>query len=301
MIWSWHKIAVETAFCAILASLMPALVSARMGAGGSVALRTDGPSVDPKAAEQLSPEAVGNLLLAPGHPPVTDVRIGPEFMVPYPPGVKIPTRFELHLKPFKSREPGFCERTIAIVHLASVDQLPDRSVPSSRPDTIETRTGYQWAGRAKESVKGCGEPKRPFLVPKPEERADALRLIRILASAQARARRVKRQPYLMSVEDSVGPGMREYQREHPEDEQFDWEVFTDPHKALLAVPLDAVSYAGPSSAFSPNILTEDDRGRMSLDMRTASVFAGGEWTIGMILRGDEIILMRMQRAIPPPF
>jgi hypothetical protein len=70
---------------AALSVISSPLLAAEPAEISTMRLRENGPALTPEQAEALSAAALGDALLAPGHPPVTEVTVGPEGMEPPPP------------------------------------------------------------------------------------------------------------------------------------------------------------------------------------------------------------------------
>lgn len=143
-------------------------------------LRENGPAITPEQAVALSAAALGDALLAPGHPPVTEVTVGPEGMEPpTPPGMPDFTRIKLYLEPIRSGKTDFCERVIATVYLAPVNRLKDGHLPASPAARISTQTAYRWVGPPQNGIT-CTASKYQFFTAKPEAEDQALEAVHLL-------------------------------------------------------------------------------------------------------------------------
>lgn len=266
-------------------------------------LRENGPAITPEQAVALSAAALGDALLAPGHPPVTEVTVGPVGMEPpTPPGMPHSTRIQLYLKPVGSEKTGFCERVIATVYLAPVNPLKDGHLPASSAARISTRTVYRWVGPPQNGVT-CTASKYQFFYVKPEAEDQALEAVHLLGLASQDANLGRRISFPMSVEDRLGPRMLAYQRQHPEiASNPEPKIITNAKKALASLPIGAVSFSGLASTASPDVLRPSDRtNKIGTGRRAMTIFLGGDWVVGLIISGGQIKMMRIVREIPAPF
>jgi hypothetical protein len=80
------------------------------------------------------------------------------------------------------------------------------------------------------------------------------------------------------------------------------QIITDAKKALALLPIDTVTFAGPSSTASPDILHASDlTDTKNRSPQGTTVFLGGDWTVGLAIVDGRIVWMRLMREIPPPF
>ncbi len=284
-------------------SMPAALVAAEPDLAAAIRIRQNGPSVTPEMAKILSPQALGDLLLGPGHTPVTEVVVGPEGMEPpLPPGKPVATRVKLYLQPSESKRSGFCQRTVATIYLKPVDRLQDGRLPGSGPNSLSTEVAYRWVGEVSDA-SACEAPKHQFFIPQPGQVQHALDVVRLLALASQAAKKSRPLPFLFSVEDKLGPKMLAYQHEHPGLPPLPaMKIFTDPRKALASLPISQVTFAGPASTAYPNIilpsdLNDEKRG----PLQAMTIFLGGDWVVGLVLSHGRIVRMRMLRQVPAPF
>lgn len=266
-------------------------------------LRENGPAITPEQAVALSAAALGDALLAPGHPPVTEVTVGPVGMEPpTPPGMPHSTRIELYLKPVRSGKTGFCERVIASVYLAPVSRLNDGHLPASPAARISVRTAYRWVGTPQNGVI-CTASKHQFFWAKPETKNQALEAVHLLGLASQDAKLGRRISFPVSVEDRLGPRMLAYERQHPEIARDpELKIITNAKKALASLPVGAVSFSGLASTAYPDVLRPSDRtDNIGTKQRAMTIFLGDVWSVGLIISGGQIKLMRLVREIPAPF
>ncbi len=283
---------------------MPAaLVAAEPDLAAAIRIRQDGPSVTPEMAKTLSPQALGDLLLAPGHTPVTEKVVGPVGMEPpAPPGVRVSTRVKLYLRPSESKQPGFCQRTVAIIYLKPADRLQDGRLAESGPNSLSKEVAYRWVGEGSDA-SACEAPKHQFFIPQSGQVQHALDVVRLLALASQAAKKSRPLPFLLSVEDKLGPVMLAFQHEHPKLPPLPaMKIITDPRKALASLPISQVTFAGPASTASPNIILPSDLNDQKRGpLQAMTIFLGGDWVVGLVLSHSRIVRMRMLRHIPAPF
>lgn len=269
----------------------------------TVVLREDGPALTLEEANASTPTALGDALLAPGHPPVTEATVGPEGMeAPTPPGMPVITRIKLYLQPVPSlQQPDFCQRVIATVYLKPVDRLQDGRLPPSSPADISTEVAYRWIGTGR-SALACIASKDNFFVPTPKDAQLAIASVRLLASARQEARRGGRLSFPVSVQDNEGPAILAYVRDRHEPPIPGMTIITNAKKALADLQVDAVRYAGPASGASPDILTKSDVEKSGGSNPLAiTIFLGGDWVAGIVADHGQIKRIRLRREIPAPF
>lgn len=265
-------------------------------------LRENGPALTPEKARALGAPALGDALLALGHPPITEVTIGPEGMeAPPAPNTPIVTRIKLYSKPIRSVTAGFCERIVASVFLAPADRLPDRSLQATPASRLSIQTAYRWVGRGNNDDV-CVASKYNFFIPEPSVTASALEAANLLGLASLAAKQGRRLPYPVSVNDLEGPSMLAFERQHPElARNPELEVITDAKKALASLPVDAVSFAGPSASFYRNVLDPADNAVAAAGGgEEMTISLGQNWTVGIIVDDHRIKVMRILREIPAP-
>ena len=289
------------AIAGILMLAPAALCAAEPEVATMIRLRQDGPSIATGEAKALTPQALGDALLAPGHPPVTEAVVGPQGMEP-PAPPDSPVQVKLYLEPISSAQPGFCQRTIATVYLDPPGGMKDAQSPSDRPGSLATEIAYRWRDETRKALV-CSAPKFAFFIPRPGEQQQALEAVRLLASARRAARQGTRLSFPVSIKDREGPEMLAYERQHPHEPRIaDLQVMTDAKKALASLPIDAVTFAGPSSTASPDVLHASDlAGAKRSSLRGMTIFLGGDWAVGLVIVEGRIVRMRLLRQIPPPF
>lgn len=266
-------------------------------------LRENGPAITPEQAVALSAAALADALLAPGHPPVTEITVGPEGMEPpTPPGVPHSTRIKLYLEPMRSGKTGFCERGIATVYLVPVNRSKDGHLPASPAARISIQTAYRWVGPPQNGVT-CTASKYQFFTLKPDAEDQALEAVHLLGLASQDAKLGRRIFFPVSVEDREGPSMLAFERRHPEiPRDPELKIITNAKKALASLPVDAVSFCGLASTAYPDVLRPVDRKiKMGTEQRAMTIFLGGDWAVGLIISGGQIKLMRIVRELPAPF
>jgi hypothetical protein len=289
------------AMVAIMLFAPAALSAAEPQLATTIRLRQDRPTIAPDEAKALTPQALGDVLLAPGHPPVTEVAVGPQLMEP-PAAPGSPVQVKLYLEPASSEQSGFCQRTIATVYFDPAGSLKDAGAPKDRPGSLATEIAYRWSDETRKA-SACNAPKFAFFIPRAGEQQQALEAVRLLASASRAARQGTRMSFPVSIKDKEGPEMLAYLRQHPEDSRIaDLRVLTDAKKALASLPVDAVTFVGLSSTVLVDVLHASDTvGAKQPSLRGMTILLGGDWAAGLVIVDGRIVRMRLLRQIPPPF
>jgi len=262
-----------------------------------VALRGDAVPMTVARAKALTPQALGDALLAPGHPPVVLAHVGPRGLAPPPPpGAPVATPIRLVLRGIPSAQPGFCQQTVASIDLKPVGRLADGSLPAAAADTLATHVQYRWRGDV-----DCAAPADAFFVPRDGEAMRDFAIVRLLAKAQQAARRGGRPGFPVSVTDKMGPELIAYQRSNPTQPPVaGLTVVTDARKALAMLPIEEIGFVGRSTTAFPDSLRPSDTDAATRADAT-TIFMGGVWTVGLVLERGRIVRMRLRREIPPPF
>jgi hypothetical protein len=280
-----------------------ALCAAESATATTLQLRQDGPPLSTEEAKALTPQALGDALLAPGHLPVMEVEVGPQGMEPpAPPGSPFPTRIKLYVQPFLSEQSGFCQRTVATTYLQPVSRSKDQSASGGRPINLATEVAYRWIGEAR-GASACNGPKYAYFIPSFGEKQLALQAVRLLAMARQAARKDRRIAFPLSVQDIEGSEMLVYQRDHPEQPSIpDLHIVTDAKKALASLAISEVTFVSSSETGLSNVLLASDLAILkNSSARGITIFLGGDWKAGIVIVDGRIIRMRLQRAVPPPF
>ena len=265
----------------------------------SIAIRSDARPIAPDEARGLPPKELANILLASPHPDAVEATVGPEGMeAPIPPTGPASIRMKLYLDPALSAHRGFCERIIATVMMAPAGRLAGGSVAAARPKSVTTEIAYKWIG-PKKNFAACRTPRSSFFTPN-AELTNALETVRMLVAAREEARSHRRLPFALTVDDQMAREMNEFRKRGllqipPE------EVITDARAALASLDIGMVSFAGPSHRASSDVFRDGDRSLQGRPLDGRIVFLGGVWTAGLIVEGGRVTLIRLKRAIPPPF
>lgn len=233
------------------------LAQAIVAASGSV------PIASVEQAKGMTPPALAAALLAPGHPPIDDASVAPLTMeAPPPPGAPPQFRVVLRTRP-EAAEPGFCTRTAIDIIVVNPG---DSAVSRIERTRVLHRLGRPCA------VGGAAYG---------DYRDAAARNVVGALDALRQRRRI-----------NVPVTFRD---EMPAD--FGGERYPDGVSALRAVPLEAVSWAGPardgSFAFAP---------APGKDSPTKIGFYAGQlWSGVVTLEKARIARVDLRRRIPPPF
>ena len=222
----------------------------------AIRLRADAPSVDPAKAAAMTPQALGDAMLEPGHPVVDEAAVGPEGMdPPISPTASVATPIKLFFHPVRNEPAGFCRRDEADIVLELAGRTPSGGIVPTPPASITNIRSFRWVGQ---HGTGCAAARYDWFSPRPDEEGKALGLVRLVASLQRKAASGGHLPFDLRVNDKMGPEMAASERDHPGQH---WNsppvVFTDGCAALAVLPLGEVGYAGPSTHVGDNVLPFD--------------------------------------------
>lgn len=124
-----------------------------------VRLRSDAVPIDPGLAVAMKPDALGDAILAPGHPIVDEAVVGPEGMdPPISPTMPVATQIKLFLHPVADEPPGFCRRTEVDLHLKLAGRTAGGGISPTVPEAMTTKQAFRWIGGRK-SAAGCAAPR----------------------------------------------------------------------------------------------------------------------------------------------
>lgn len=282
---------------------LPSSVAESQGSN-ALALKGGDASINPQQAKRLSPRALGEVLLSGSDLPVVEATVGPQGLEPPPPpGPPSPMRVKLYFRPTPSAEPGFCQQLVATTFLKPFTSPVNGTASSWRAEGLSTELAYRWADGDTPTANSCSAPRTDFFTPEPRDTRQILQVIRLLAWASTAAKARRPLPFPLTIEDRLGPEMLDYLQKHPELSPIpDMKVITDAREALAALPINAVTFAGPASRSYPNIIKESDLHTPGNHLTQAvTIFLGGEWTVGLVLDQARITRMRLLRATPAPF
>ena len=271
----------------------------------TMALRADAPAITLAQASAMSPAQLGDALLAPGHPAITEAEVGVQGMMPPPPpGALLQSPIELVSAAEPSKEAGFCERSVAHILLAPV-RFTGGEAPAARPVQVDTEQTYSWRVKAGERT-GCSVHSASYFSVQGSGKQQAFALIRALANLQAQAKGGRRIEAELTVDDREAQRWREFARTNtdpgsqPTPKQLT--AFTDGRTALSALPIgDIGSIAFGRQSWHEPLRKADLIGNDGVKRNLVTVFAGGVWTIDMALDGNKISVIRIVREMPPPF
>lgn len=276
--------------------MLPVVLAAAMM--HPVQLRPDIPPLVPADISAMDADTLAALILAPGHPPVVRVRVGPpQSMLPPPPPramVATPISFTFKARPNRSRT--HCERQVAVVTLAPASQRGPNGVgdvAASRPERLSLHREYRWVSRVGRS---CADAQ-PFFDPRPIDADRAFRVIKDVASLQRAVRAGRPLPVPVTIDDRYSHQVREVAKLLP-DRIEPVETLTSGAAALVALPLDAIERFGTGGFDLLGL-----RGSEALARNEALVtfFSGGLWQATLLLKNKRIARMPLRRAIPAPF
>jgi hypothetical protein len=253
----------------------------------------------------MSPNALGDALLTPGHPTILETRVGVQGMMPPPPpDTPFQSPIDLVVKPEVSSEQGFCERSVAHVLLAPVVFSLGKDL-AARPVQISTEQTYSWIVNSGEGAECDAHYRRYFSLQKGYER-QVLTLVRSLAELQARVKAGRRIAPKITVDDREAPKWRKFAQTNKDPRiqptAEDMTPLTDGKVALSSISIGNISSVefGRQSWHAP-LKDKDLTGKGGAARDHAALFASGEWTLDVALDGSRIALIRMVRETPPPF
>ncbi len=219
-------------------------------------------------AKAMTPAALADLMLAPGHPPIDAVEVGPPGMVPPPPPGS-PPQFDVRLftRPRPAAEPGYCTRQ----RIAATVLNPgsDATVAIERTETL-LRLGRPCVG-GRASYGTFAD-------------TDAIAIVRDLD--KGRRTRGKEPPVT-------------YVDRLPAD--FSAPRYASGAAALAAVDLGQIHWAGPARR-AGSLSDAVRRDLAALPKRAMAIaFYAGFWTGVVARENGRITRVWLDRAIPPPF
>jgi hypothetical protein len=266
----------------------------------TIEIRRDGPALTVAQAQALTPEALADVLLVPGHPPVDEAIIGREGMYPPPPpGTLEATEVRFFTTPVPSSKSGFCERTEALVTLAPV-MRQNRELPPAGAMTVSLTPMYRWADKAKGALS-CKAPRGDFfkLDPKLGDRTfTVIRALQALKSGSAKNVQI-------SIDDRGAREMRDFVKRNsylPSLSKSTITPITSAREALRMFPITRVaSIRLYVRVWDNGPLHEDDlKARSNHPIDAVQLIAGEQWNTGVVLQGGQIVTVRFVKAIPPP-
>lgn len=266
----------------------------------TIEVRRDGPQVTLEQARAMAPAALGDALLAPGHPPIVEASVGPEGMAPpSAPGMPVTSEIRLFTSARTAARAGFCEKTLVTVTLAPVMRI-GRDVPPARAQAVASTTLYRWAPRI-DGRLSCEGRRDDFFALDAALGERSFAVIRALATVRPNQVRT------IGIDDQDARSMRDYVRSHPtEAVGLPAEAvtpITDGRIALARFPISSITMIGRyGRGWNDRVLSDSDlRNKTGRALEAVTIFAGGVWTAGVVLDGDTITTIRFVKAIPPPF
>ena len=257
-------------------------------AAAAVTIRPDRPQLTRAQAAAMTPAALAESLLAPGHPPIEQVVPLPDGMVPPPPPDSPITLWVRLVTPADDDGAGLCtRRSFAVLLRRPEPEGPGDHVAASTSVHFNDLDGHRPCPAGLDAY----DPADPAALP--AQLAAARRL-----AAAVRAARHDRLPFPVTVDDQLGRDLVRYRHDHPEQRgpgDPPIRVVTDGRAALAALPLDRVRI-GTADLFTPAELARPDGGRREVD-----TFWIDDWTVQLARNGDRIVASRLRRAAPPPF
>lgn len=238
------------------------LAQAIVAASGPVAIESVA------QAKAMSPQALADILLAPGHPPVDIADVAPLTMeAPPPPGAPPQFRVVLFTTPVDAREHGYCERMRIDAAVIDLGRAATAKVS-------DVRLLHRLDGR-------CGETgKLEF------GRYDGAATMAVIRDLD-RLRAASRPSIRVDFYDEMPNGTVDVR-------------YRDGLSALRAVRLDRVSWAGPASMGGS--LPDKKRWKCArANCEQFGFYADGIWSGVVTREAGRITSVVLERAIPAPF
>ena len=266
----------------------------------TIEIRRDGPPITLAQARELTSAALGDVLLAPRHPPIVEASIGPEGMLPPPPpGMPVTSEIRLFAAARPAEQPGFCEKTQVTVRLTAVTPA-GLDLPPAPAEAVSSSTLYRWAGNVP-GQSACEGKRYDFFALDPAFGDRSFAVIRALGAARPSTVRT------ISIDDQEGRSMRDYAKQHPNDARgFPKEAITpitNGRAALTQFPVSRITTVRRYvKAWDGELLKEADlKNETGRVLEAITIFAGDVWNAGIVMDGDRITTIRFVRAVPPPF
>lgn len=263
------------------------LLALLLAADGPVALRPDRPTLTQPQAAAMSPAALADALLAPGHPPITErVMLPGTFVPPPPPPFRAPLDVRLIAAATFDAPSGFCLKRSWRVS----------GTPEGRPTALAPEPTLY---RLPPATGGCEAEHRSFFGVAAADRPRAFTVVHLLAALAHNPGRVD---FPVGIDDQEGRAMAAYCHGRPAFCNFPVTVITSGRRALADLPVQAIAYVCRHSLLGADLLSPADlTGPDGQPRESWQVFVGGEYTVQLALDGDRIVAMKLRRSIPPPF
>jgi hypothetical protein len=261
-------------------------------------LRPDAPPLDLNVARAMTPIALGDALLAPGHRPIVEV-------VVHPAGMEAPaswvTKVELLAQSQMSPESGFCSTTLYTVTFGPPASSNWRATSTNpvRPAGLEAQTLYRLRNVTPPAgSNGCNGPMHDYFHVDPSLNGREFELVRLLAQAQKAAKSGDALPFDLSFQDKMADDFESLARSHPDiDTRRRFARILNGRGALSAIPLEEIAYI----AFDPVITPSRPSGDCSQRVCTAELVVGEDWRAEVTFTAHQIVRLHITRAIPAPF
>lgn len=229
------------------------------------ALNPHAPPLTLEQAQALSPHALADQMLAPGHPDIVEVRVHPIGMEA-PPGMGL-TRIDLYDRAQPAPEDGFCVQTdYTIVFNRGYAAHPGPAAPVALEHTLL----YRMANSPTGDRPGCEAPVGAFFRMRPAVHAEQIALLRRLAEARAAARASHAPTFPIHLDDKMTAPIP---------------PLGTPLNALAELPLDTIYDIEPP----------DPSGTVAIEAEY------GSWSIRVRTQDGVIVDLAIKRHIPYPF
>ncbi|WP_420138161.1 hypothetical protein [Sphingomonas sp.] len=268
-------------------------------------LRADAPALTLAQASAMPTAQLGDALLAAGHPKIVGARVGVQGMAPPPPpNTPFQSPIELIAEGAESNEPGFCERSVAHILLAPVI-FAGTQAPPARPVHLETEQTYRWRTKSNDGSSCAGVGKRYFSVDR-TDKPQAFALIRALAGLQSRLKDGREIKAKVRIDDREAIQNQEFARTNKDPRiqpsPAEMTPIVDGRVALMALPLGQISSITLNlQGWHRPFEDKDLIGAGGVRRAVASLFAGREWSVDLVLDQGNIVLVHITHEVPPPF
>jgi len=277
-------------------------------AAAVLALRADAPSLDLNIARTMTPAALADALLPPGHPPVVEAVVHPAGMEAPAPFV---TKVELLSAPQMTADSGFCSAALYTVSFESPASAKWNALATYpvRPLSLAVETVYRLPNSARPlGTDGCAAPMHSHFHVDPSMHGREFQLMRLLAQSQKAAKSGAALPFDLSVQDKMADDFERLNRSRPDGWQpavFGANEFArlrDGRQALSAIPFEDTAYiAFDPTSIDPVIIPSHPPGDCTQRVCTAELLVGVEWRAEVAFTATKIVSLHVTRAIPAPF
>jgi len=270
-----------------------------------IALRQDAPALDVNAARAMTPAALADVLLAPGHPTIVGAVVHPAHMEA--PALWV-TKVELLAAPELRSKPGLCAATLYTVAFEdpgpASSKFDGRTPIPVRPASLATEMLFRLPSLTPlTGSQDCNAPMEDFFHLNPSMQGREFELLRLLASARQVAKAGDALPFDLSFKDKMADDFERFaSSEPPKDGRVKFVRIPNARAALSEMPLEDISYIGVDSASGdPATGPPSPLGDCKQRVCTAEILAAECWRARVAFTAHRIVSLYIERAIPAPF